>query len=68
MEAGLPTGVTLSATDPNPGPLTYALASPAPLHGTLTGTAPNLTYTPHANYHGPDSFGFTVSRTFCAVA
>ena len=29
-----------------------------PLHGTLSGTAPNLTYTPDANYHGSDSFLF----------
>ncbi len=30
----------------------------APAHGTLTGTAPNLTYTPTAGYTGPDSFTF----------
>src|SRR5204863_1652428 len=29
-----------------------------PAHGTLTGTAPALTYTPAANYNGPDSFTF----------
>ena len=27
-----------------------------PSHGTLSGTAPNLTYTPAADYHGADSF------------
>ena len=32
-----------------------------PAHGTLSGTAPNLTYTPAANYNGPDSFTFTVN-------
>ena len=31
-----------------------------PAHGTLSGTAPNLTYTPTAGYSGPDSFAFTV--------
>src|SRR5207249_3998110 len=32
-----------------------------PTHGVLSGTAPNLTYTPTANYNGPDSFKFTVT-------
>ena len=26
-----------------------------PTHGILTGTAPNLTYTPAANFYGTDS-------------
>ena len=30
----------------------------APAHGTLSGSAPALTYTPAANYNGPDSFTF----------
>jgi hypothetical protein len=29
-----------------------------PAHGTLSGTAPNLTYTPSTNYSGTDSFTF----------
>jgi hypothetical protein len=29
-----------------------------PTNGSLSGTAPNLTYTPNANYNGPDSFTF----------
>ncbi len=32
----------------------------APAHGTLTGTAPNLTYTPNSGYTGPDFFTFQV--------
>ena len=32
----------------------------APAHGTLTGTAPNLTYTPNSGYTGPDLFTFQV--------
>ncbi len=32
-----------------------------PSHGTLTGTAPNLKYTPTADYNGTDSFTFTVN-------
>ncbi len=33
----------------------------SPTHGTLTGTEPNLTYAPDADYFGSDSFTFTVS-------
>ena len=32
----------------------------APSHGVLTGTAPNLTYTPSSNYAGVDNFSFQV--------
>lgn len=32
-----------------------------PAHGSLSGTAPALTYTPDANFLGRDSFTFTVS-------
>jgi Tol biopolymer transport system component len=32
-----------------------------PQHGTLSGTPPTVTYTPPANYNGPDSFTYTVS-------
>ena len=52
--------ITLSGTDPENQPLTYAVTS-SPSHGTLSGTAPDLTYNPDANYNGPDSFEFTVS-------
>jgi endonuclease G len=34
-----------------------------PAHGALSGTGTNLTYTPHPNYSGPDSFSFTVRDT-----
>jgi VCBS repeat-containing protein len=51
--------ITLNASDPDGNPLTFTLGAPA--HGTLTGTAPNLTYTPAADYNGPDSFTFSVS-------
>src|SRR5207302_10305590 len=49
--------ITLSATDVEGSPLTYAIVT-APAHATLSGTAPTLTYTPAANYNGPDSFTF----------
>ncbi len=53
-------GVTLSGSDPDGNPLTYSVTS-APTHGALSGTAPNLTYTPAANYNGADSFQFVVN-------
>src|SRR5207237_7399276 len=52
-----PKAITLSATDVEGSPLTYAIVA-GPAHGTLSGTAPAVTYTPAANYNGPDSFTF----------
>ena len=52
--------ITLAGTDVDGDPLTFAIAT-QPAHGTLTGTPPNVTYTPAANYFGPDSFTFTAS-------
>ncbi|MBI1358316.1 MAG: tandem-95 repeat protein [Acidobacteria bacterium] len=51
--------ITLSGTDPDQDPLTYAVVTP-PAHGSLSGTAPNVTYTPAAGYSGPDSLVFSV--------
>ena len=51
--------ITLSGTDADGDALTFAVGTPT--HGTLSGTAPNLTYAPTANYNGPDSFTFTVN-------
>jgi len=47
--------ITLEVTAGNL--LTYSVVD-GPAHGTLTGTAPNLTYTPASGYSGPDSFTF----------
>jgi len=33
----------------------------SPLHGSLSGTAPNLTYTPNPDYYGLDSFKFKIT-------
>ena len=54
------TPITLAAT--GVAPITYAVAT-SPTHGTLSGTAPNLTYTPTGTYSGPDSFTFTATNT-----
>jgi Bacterial Ig domain len=49
--------VTLRASDVEGDALGYTIVS-APQHGTLSGTGANLTYTPEADYNGPDSFTF----------
>src|SRR5207245_1212524 len=51
--------ITLSSTDADNDPLTYTVTSP--IHGTLSGTAPNFVYGPVLHYIGPDSFTFTVN-------
>lgn len=50
-------GIVLSSVDDGDTPVTYAVEN-GPAHGTLSGTAPNLTYTPWENYNGADSFTF----------
>jgi hypothetical protein len=52
--------VALSATDVDGNPLTYTILS-NPSKGTLSGTAPNLTYTPGTGNTGSDSFTFKVN-------
>lgn len=50
-----PKDITLSASDADGDGLTYIKLTD-PQHGTLSGTLPNLTYTPHTDYFGSDSF------------
>ena len=52
--------ITLAGTDVEGSVLTYTVVS-GPTKGTLTGTAPNLSYTPNANANGSDSFIFKVN-------
>jgi hypothetical protein len=52
--------IVLGATDPDGDPLTYSVVS-GPSHGTLSGSAPNLSYQPAANYSGADSLTFSAS-------
>ena len=46
-----------AASDPENDPLNYAITS-GPAHGTLSGSGPNLIYTPAPNNYGPDSSAF----------
>ena len=52
-----PKAITLTGSDVDGDTLTFSVVS-GPTHGALSGTAPNLTYTPASDYHGPDSFTF----------
>ena len=52
--------ITLTGSDVDGDTIAFALVS-SPAKGTLSGTAPNLTYTPNADYNGSDSFTFKVS-------
>lgn len=53
-------GLRLTATDADGDPITFVVKS-LPKHGTLSGVAPNLTYTPAPNFSGPDSFTFSAN-------
>lgn len=52
--------VTLLGTDEDGDTLTYTIVE-NPSNGTLSGTAPNLTYTPTTDYNGTDSFTYKVN-------
>jgi DNA/RNA endonuclease G (NUC1) len=54
-----PVAITLAGNDLETADLVFEVTV-NPAHGTLAGAGPNLTYTPHTNYSGPDSFEFTV--------
>jgi hypothetical protein len=41
--------------------LTYYIVK-GPSHGSLSGEAPNMTYTPNSNYHGQDSFTYSIDE------
>ncbi|MDH3296597.1 MAG: Ig-like domain-containing protein, partial [Acidimicrobiia bacterium] len=60
LDEDSPTPVTLVAADPEGDPLTYAVTS-GPTNGSLSGTGPNLIYSPNANFNGADSFTFVVN-------
>ena len=75
-DAPTATGTTVTTNEDNAAPvnlgplvadvetadanLNYAIVT-APTKGVLSGTAPNLTYTPNLNANGADSFQYTVT-------
>ena len=55
-----PLNITLTGSELTPGPQTWVLVS-LPEHGVLSGTAPDLVYTPDLDYYGMDQFTFFVN-------
>ncbi len=55
-----PASITLGGSDPDDDALIYNVVS-QPLHGTLAGNAPVLSYTPSENFNGTDELSFTVN-------
>lgn len=56
----MPRGITLSGLDLDLDPLSYFIQT-QPINGALTGSAPNVTYMPRANFNGTDRFTFGVT-------
>lgn len=52
--------ITLIAADPEGDPLTYTIAS-GPANGTVTGSGPDITYTPNTDFTGTDTFTYEVT-------
>ncbi|MGI0019836.1 MAG: Ig-like domain-containing protein [Nitrososphaera sp.] len=59
----VPAPVRLAATDADGDWLEFQIVSD-PRYGTLSGVAPDLTYTPDAEFYGQDSFAFMASDSF----
>ncbi len=55
-----PVDITLTGSDSDSDPITYHLGD-LPTHGTVTGTPPEVAYTPDPDFHGSDSFTFKVN-------
>jgi 2C-methyl-D-erythritol 2,4-cyclodiphosphate synthase len=55
-----PVSITLTGSDVDGNSLTFNIVD-QPTNGTLSGTAPDLTYTPNADFNGSDSFTLTVN-------
>ena len=59
-EADTPLAILLSATDSDNDSLRFSLIE-LPANGTLTGSLPELSYTPASNFTGEDNFTFVAS-------
>jgi uncharacterized repeat protein (TIGR01451 family) len=55
-----PKAITLTGSDADSNTLNFIIVD-NPSHGSLSGAAPNVTYTPEANYNGADSFTFKIN-------
>lgn len=59
-DEGIPIAVTLTGVDDDGDVLTFNVLT-VPVNGSLSGTAPNLTYTPNPGFSGTDGFTFVVN-------
>lgn len=59
----VPVNILLQGNDPDGGTVSYSIVT-GPTKGTLSGTAPNLIYTPAKNSNGQDAFTYRVSDGF----
>ncbi len=59
-DEGVPAPITLTGSDLDNDPLQFAIDTP-PSNGSLSGTAPDLVYTPDPGFSGSDSFTFVVN-------
>ncbi|MGB9343690.1 S8 family serine peptidase [Trichococcus sp.] len=59
--------ITLIATDPDGDPLTYTITS-TPANGIVSGTGPDITYTPNADFTGADTFTYEVTDSAGSTA
>lgn len=55
-----PLDIILTGSDPDGDPLTFSVVT-SPTHGILSGEAPNLIYSPAANFNGTDSLSFVAN-------
>jgi hypothetical protein len=60
VDEDTPKEFTLAGTDGDGDALTFTVVN-GPAYGTLSGTAPNLTYTPPTNFNGVQEMTFRVS-------
>ncbi|HEX7032348.1 MAG TPA: Ig-like domain-containing protein [Nitrososphaera sp.] len=60
--------ITLAGTDVDPGDSLTFFTSAQPKNGTLSGTPPDLIYTPDPNFSGIDSFTFIVKDSSNAIS
>lgn len=61
-QKGTAINIALTGSDGDGDDLTYTIDS-GPSKGTLSGTAPEITYSPNSDYIGEDSFTFKVNDT-----
>ncbi len=59
--------ISLIAADPDGDPLSYTIAS-APANGIVSGTGPDITYTPNADFTGADTFTYEVKDSAGSTA